>query len=67
MEERIEGKINDVIEHLLEKPESEFTYENYLTLAGELKDIRFRKREQEQGDRMARMLAATFPGVADVR
>ena len=67
MEERIEGKINDVIEHLLEKPESEFTYENYLTLAGELKDIRFRKREQEQGDRMARMLAATCPGVADVR
>lgn len=67
MEERIEGKINDVIEHLLEKPESEFTYENYLTLAGELKDIRFRKREQEQGDRMARMLAATFPGVAGVR
>lgn len=63
MKERIEAKIDEILNYILEKPVKEITSEDYGILTNELHDIRFRENEQEQAKRMAGLVASAFPNV----
>ena len=67
MEEKIESKITEVVEYILSKPKETITADEYMIMASELKDLRFRREQAEQGDRMGKLLAAVFPAVADMK
>lgn len=62
MEERIESKMTEVVEYILTKPKETITADEYMILASELKDARFRREQAEQGDKFGKLLAAVFPG-----
>ncbi len=62
MKDKIETKINSIIDYIIAKPENEITREDYDILASELRDIRFREQQSEQSERMAKLMAASFPG-----
>ena len=64
MEEKIEKKMTEVVEYIIGKPKETITADDYMILATELKDVRFRREQAEQGDRMGKLLAAVFPGAA---
>lgn len=61
MKERIEGKINEIIEFIINKPTEEITLDDYTVLTNELHDIRFKEAQAEHGKRMAELMAAGFP------
>lgn len=61
MEEKIESKMTEVVEYILTKPKETITADEYMILASELKDARFRREQAEQGDRFAKLLATVFP------
>ena len=67
MEEKIESKMTEVVEYIIGKPKETITADDYMILASELKDARFRREQSEQGDRMAKLMAAVFPGAPDVK
>lgn len=67
MEDRIESKITEVVEYILSKPKETITADEYMILASEMKDARFRREQSEHGDRMAKLMAAVFPGTANVK
>ena len=67
MEEKIESKMTEVVEYILTKPKETITADEYMILASELKDARFRREQAEHGDRMAKLMAAVFPASADVK
>ena len=62
MEEKIESKMAEVVEYILTKPKETITVDEYMILASELKDARFRREQAEQGDRISKLLAAVVPG-----
>lgn len=62
MEERIESKMTEVVEYILTKPKETITADEYMILASELKDARFRREQAEHGDKFGKLLAAVFPG-----
>lgn len=64
MEEKIESKMTEVVEYIMSKPKETITADEYMILASEVKDLRFRREQAEQGDRMGKLLAAVFPGVS---
>ena len=61
MEEKIESKMTEVVEYILTKPKETITADEYMILASELKDARFRREQAEQGDKFAKLLATVFP------
>ena len=67
MEEKSESKMTEVVEYIIGKPKETITADDYMILASELKDARFRREQAEQGDRMGKLLAAVFPPSADVK
>ena len=67
MEEKIESKMTEVVEYILGKPKETITADEYMILASELKDARFRREQAEQGDRMGKLLAAVFPAASDMK
>lgn len=67
MIEKIESKMTEVVEYIIGKPKETITADDYMILASELKDARFRREQAEQGDRMAKLMAAVFPASADVK
>lgn len=60
MKERIEEKINAVVEYILSKPESAVTPEEYGILANELLRIHNREETAERTKRMAELVASTL-------
>ena len=60
MKERIEEKINAIIEHILSKPEAAVTPEEYGILANELLQIRNREGNEERSKRMAELMASAI-------
>ena len=69
MEEKITAKVNSLIEYIISKPNEAMTLDDYTILMNEVKDIRFRKSQDESNGRMAQLLATAFPAVlgADVK
>ena len=70
MKEKIEAKIERIIDFIIRKPESEITADDYMILANEVREIRFRENQSEEKERMDRimgMAAAHFPAVSNIR
>lgn len=65
MKEKIEGKIERIVDYIIRKPESEITADDYMIIASEVRDIRFREAEAERQERMERILAMGTAGLAD--
>ena len=67
MEEKIESKMTEVVDYILSKPKEAITADDYMILASEVRDLRFRREQAEHGDRMGKLLAAVFPNAGDVK
>ena len=61
MEEVISNKINSIIEYIIKKPNEAITIEDYNILSSELRDIRFRKSQEDGNDRLKRLMELAFP------
>ena len=61
MKEKIEGKIERIVDYIISKPEDRITADDYMIIASEVRDIRFREAEKERQERMERMLAMAGP------
>lgn len=61
MEEKLTDKISSVLEYIIGKPNEEITLDDYTILMNEVKEIRFRKSQEESKGRMAQLLATAFP------
>ena len=62
MKEKIENKIEAIINFIINKPEEKVTQEGYCILTAELRDIRFRESQADNGKRMAELMAIAYPG-----
>ena len=62
MKERLENKIEAIIDFIIKKPEKMITQEDYNILSSELRDIRFRESQADSGKRMAELMAIVYPG-----
>ena len=61
MKEKIEKKIESIIDYIISKPEEKITADDYMILASEVRDIRFRESESVKQERMERLLANAVP------
>ena len=59
MKEKIEKKIEAIIDYIVAKPESELTKEDYDILSSELRDIRFREQSASNAKRLSDLMAIT--------
>ena len=57
MKEKIEKKIEKIVDYIISKPESEITRDDYEIIASEVRDIRFREAEAERQEKLEHMLA----------
>ena len=64
MKEKIEKKIESIVDYIIGKPESEITADDYMIIASEVRDIRFREAEGERQERMEQLLALANPAFA---
>lgn len=62
MKEKLESKIDAIINFIINKPEEKITQEDYSILSSELRDIRFRESQADSGKRMAELMAIAYPG-----
>ena len=65
MEEKIAGKIERIVDYIIEKPLSKITLDDYTILHEEIRDIRLRKSQEETGERFKQL--ANVLANADVR
>jgi len=65
MEEKITEKIEEIVDYIISKPVRSVTLDDYTVLHEELKDIRFRKEQEANGDRLRQLAATVFPISAD--
>lgn len=56
MKEKIEKKIEKIVDYIISKPESEITADDYMIIASEVRDIRFREDETARQERMEHLL-----------
>lgn len=61
MEEMISKKIESLVDYLINKPNEVMTMEDYNILTAELRDIRFRKSQEENGDKFRKLMELAFP------
>ena len=57
MKEKIEQKIEKIVDYIISKPEKEITRDDYEIIASEVRDIRFREAEKERQKQLEHMLA----------
>ena len=57
MKEKIEQKIERIVDYIISKPESEITRDDYEIIASEVRDIRFREDKKQQDAKLERILA----------
>ena len=57
MKEKIESKIEEIVDFIVSKPIGETTLDDYTILTNELKDIRFRESQAGQNKRMAELMS----------
>ena len=60
MKEKLEKKINEIIDYITTKPANEITLDDYTILTNELHDIRARESQDENKKRMAEIMASTL-------
>ena len=61
MKEQIEEKIGEIIGFIIKKPTSKITLNDYTILSSELRDIRVREQQADNGKRMAEIIANFSP------
>ena len=61
MKEQIEEKIGEIIGFIIKKPASKITLNDYTILSSELRDIRFREQQADNGKRMEEIIANYSP------
>ena len=63
--EKLENKIESLMDYLTDKPNEKITSDDYLMMSSELRDIRFREKqaidEARNEERMAKLMAMGFP------
>ena len=64
MKEKIEKKIEAIVDYIIAKPEETITADDYMIIASEVRDIRFREAEEERQGKLERMLAMAGPAFA---
>lgn len=57
MKEKIEKKIEAIVDYIIAKPEETITADDYMIIASEVRDIRFREAEAERQERMEHLLS----------
>ena len=57
MKEKIESKIEEIVDFIVSKPIEEVTLDDYTILTNELKDIRFRESHAGQNKRLAELMS----------
>ena len=65
MKEKSEKNIEAIVDYIISKPESEITADDYMIIASEVRDIRFRESESDRQERMERILGMGGFGFAD--
>ena len=60
MKDRIEAKIELLIDYIIHKPMDDVTLDDYTILASELRDIRFRECQTDNEKRMAELLSVAL-------
>lgn len=53
MKEKLEAKIEEVLNYIISKPVETVTHEDFNILAGELRDLRYRESENERNKKLA--------------
>ena len=66
MKEKIEKKIEAIVDYIISKPESEISRDDYEIIASEVRDIRFREAEKERQAKLEHMLAVANPVFAGI-
>ena len=61
MKEKIEKKIEKIVDYIISKPAADITLNDYTILHEELKDIRFRREQMASGERIKQLMDAGFP------
>ena len=56
MKEKIEKKIESIVDYIISKPDSEITTDDYMIIASEVRDIRFRESQSVKEERMEQLL-----------
>lgn len=56
MIEKLENKIDEVLDYIANKPANEITPEEFAIMATELKERRFQENSEKQRDKSAKML-----------
>ena len=59
MEDKIIGKIEEVVDYIISKPVETVTLNDYTILHEELKDIRFRREQEASSERLRQLVAAS--------
>ena len=60
MRERIEEKIEAIVDLIINKPTEEITLDDYTILSAELRDIRFREEQEANKSKLAELVATSF-------
>ena len=66
MKEKIEKKIEAIVDYIISKPEREITTDDYMIIASEVRDIRFRESQSAKEERMELLLANGFPAFNNI-
>lgn len=61
MKEKLEKKIEAIVDYIINKPENEITLDDYNVLSSELRDIRFREQQADNAKRMSELMACSIP------
>ena len=61
MEEKIQEKLNALVDHIISKPIEALTMDDYTILSMELKDARFRREQGDCNDKFTKLLASFVP------
>lgn len=67
MKEKLENKIDAIINFIINKPEEKITQEDYNILSSELRDIRFRESQADNDKRIAELMSIAYPGYCACR
>ena len=62
MEDKIQAKIEEIVDYIISKPAADITLNDYTILHEELKDIRFRREQEASSERLRQLMAATGSG-----
>ena len=66
MKEKIKNKIEEIVDHIVSKPASEVTLDDYTILTNELKEICYQESSAEHGKRMAELMSMVTAPAAPV-